>query len=227
MINKLFIYHKYQRYLSYILEKLIYLYDKDTGLHIKRIKLYSKLIAKELNCSKEFISEIELVSSLHDIGKIFISKKILNKEGKLTEIEFKKMKKHSLYGKYILTYLKFGDIAKNIAEFHHEHFNGKGYPHGLKGEEIPIEARIVSLVDIYDALRQKRCYKDALPHEQTLEILKNLSGDQLDIKVVDSFLKNQYKFNKIFEKFTIHKKSRSILSEISKKHYTRVDDEVI
>lgn len=219
MISKLFIYKKYQKYLSYILEKLIYLYDRDTGLHIKRIKLYSKVIAIELNYSKEFISEIELTSSLHDIGKIFISKNILNKKGKLTEKEFKIMKKHSLYGKYILNYLGFGNVAKNIAESHHEYFNGNGYPNNLKGEEIPIEARIVSLADVYDALRQKRCYKEAFSHEKTVNILKSLSGEQFDKKVVDSFLKNQYEFKIIFETFRNPQKFNNILFTILKKSY--------
>lgn len=208
MITKLFIYEKYQKYLTSILEKLIYLYDKETGLHIQRIRLYSLIVAIELNCSKEFVSEIFLVSTLHDIGKVFISKKILNKEGKLTEKEFKKIKKHTLYGKSILTYLGFRNIAKNIAKSHHEHFNGNGYPQRLKGEEIPIEARIVALVDVYDALRQKRSYKDAFSHEKTIEILKNLSGTQFDTSIVDSFLKNHSEFNEIFETFTKNNKKR-------------------
>ncbi|MGL4785664.1 MAG: HD-GYP domain-containing protein, partial [Cetobacterium sp.] len=197
------IHKKYQKLVSYILEFFIRLYDKDTWLHIKRIKLYSKEIALELECPISFISEISLVSSLHDLGKIFISKKILNKNGKLTKEEFDQMKKHSLYGEKILLYLGFGKVAKNIALYHHEHFDGNGYPNGLKGDLIPLEAKIVTLVDVYDALRQKRCYKNSFSHEKAIEIIKSQEGKQFERIVVKAFLKNNRKFNEIFEKMSL------------------------
>ncbi|MGL4800907.1 MAG: HD-GYP domain-containing protein [Cetobacterium sp.] len=197
------IHKKYQKLVSYILEFFIRLYDKDTWLHIKRIKLYSKEIALELECPISFISEISLVSSLHDLGKIFISKKILNKNGKLTKEEFDQMKKHSLYGEKILLYLGFGKVAKNIALYHHEHFDGNGYPSGLKGDLIPLEAKIVTLVDVYDALRQKRCYKNSFSHEKAIEIIKSQEGKQFERIVVKAFLKNNRKFNEIFEKMSL------------------------
>lgn len=197
------IHKKYQKLVSYILEFFIRLYDKDTWLHIKRIKLYSKEIALELECPISFISEISLVSSLHDLGKIFISKKILNKNGKLTKEEFDQMKKHSLYGEKILLYLGFGKVAKNIALYQHEHFDGNGYPNGLKGDLIPLEAKIVTLVDVYDALRQKRCYKNSFSHEKAIEIIKSQEGKQFERIVVKAFLKNNRKFNEIFEKMSL------------------------
>lgn len=200
------IHKKYQEWVSYILESFIKLYDKETWLHVKRIKLYSKEIAIELKCSNRLTSEISLFSSLHDLGKIFISKKILNKNKRLTEEEFDQMKKHSLYGEKILSCLGFGEVAKNIALYHHEHFNGNGYPKGLKMELIPLEARIVALVDVYDALRQKRCYKNSFSHEEAIEIIKSQNGKQFDEKIVEAFLKKSEKFNIIFEEMLIENK---------------------
>lgn len=202
------IHKKYQELVSYILEFLIRLYDKDTWLHVKRIKLYSKEIALELEYPSSLVSEISLVSSLHDLGKVFISKKILNKNGKLTKEEFNQMKKHSLYGKKILLYLGFGKVAKNIALYHHEHFDGNGYPKGLKDNSIPIEARIVALVDVYDALRQKRCYKKSFSHEEASEIIKSQEGKQFERIVVKAFLKNNRKFNEIFEKMSLEEEKK-------------------
>ncbi|MGL5664130.1 MAG: HD-GYP domain-containing protein, partial [Cetobacterium sp.] len=127
----------------------------------------------------------------------------LNKNGKLTKEEFNQMKKHSLYGEKILLYLGFGKVAKNIALYHHEHFDGHGYPNGLKGDLIPLEAKIVTLVDVYDALRQKRCYKNSFSHEKAIEIIKSQEGKQFERIVVKAFLKNNRKFNEIFEKMSL------------------------
>lgn len=194
------IYKKYIKILVCFLEFLIKVYDKDTWRHIKRIKQYTEIIVLDLGCPEKVISEILLTSSLHDIGKILIPKKILNKKGRLTEKEFIKMKRHTYYGERILFYLGFGKIPRNIALFHHEHYNGKGYPLELEGEVIPIEARIIALVDVYDALRQKRCYKESFSHEEAIEIIKNKAENQFDKKIVEIFLKNEDIFNDIFNK---------------------------
>lgn len=201
------IYKRYQEVLVYILEFLIKIYDKDTWLHVKRIKLYSKVLAIDLGCSDEFINDILLFSSLHDIGKIFIPKKILTKKDKLTEKEFVTMKKHSLLGERILFYLGVGEVARNIALYHHEHFDGNGYPHGLRGEMIPIEARIVALVDVYDALRQERCYKKSFSHREVVEVIKNQKDRQFDKDIIEVFIKNNSEFNSIFNRLTLNKKT--------------------
>ena len=173
--------------------------DEDTGNHILRVNLYSKFLAEKLGCNNKFIKEISEFASLHDVGKIAVSDSILKKPGKLTEEEFETMKKHVLYGYDLVKKMQLGNIAENIALYHHEKWNGKGYCFGLKEEEIPLEARIVALSDVYDALRQKRIYKDGFTHEEAIEIIKKESGEHFDPKIVEIFLKYNLEFKKIFK----------------------------
>ena len=173
--------------------------DCETGEHILRIKNYSILIAEELNCSKFFIKEIEKYSSLHDIGKIGVSEVIIKKPGKLDEKEFEEVKKHVKIGWKLIKDLRVSKIAENIILYHHEKYDGSGYAFGLKKEEIPLEARIVAIADVYDALRQKRCYKESYSHEKAVEIIKNERGKHFDPMIVDIFLKNNGKFKEIFD----------------------------
>lgn len=172
--------------------------DEDTGNHILRVNLYSKFLAEKLKCHKKFINEIGEYASLHDIGKIGIPDSILKKPGKLSPYEFEEMKKHVLFGKKLVDKMQLGPIAQNIALYHHERWNGKGYYYGLKNEEIPLEARIVALTDVYDALRQKRVYKNGFSHEEAIEIIKKERGQHFDPTLVDIFLKFNEEFNKIF-----------------------------
>lgn len=172
--------------------------DEDTGNHILRVNLYSKFLAEKLKCHKKFINEIGEYASLHDIGKIGIPDSILKKPGKLSPYEFEEMKKHVLFGKKLVDKMQLGPIAQNIALYHHERWNGKGYYYGLKDEEIPLEARIVALADVYDALRQKRIYKNGFSHEEAIEIIKKERGQHFDPTLVDIFLKFNEEFNKIF-----------------------------
>lgn len=172
--------------------------DEDTGNHILRVNLYSKFLAEKLKYHKKFIDEIGEYASLHDIGKIGIPDSILKKPGKLSPYEFEEMKKHVLLGKKLVDKMQLGVIAQNIALYHHEKWNGKGYCYGLKENEIPLEARIVALADVYDALRQKRVYKDGFSHEEAVEIIKKESGQHFDPTLVDIFLKFNEEFNKIF-----------------------------
>lgn len=172
--------------------------DLETGNHIKRLNLYSELLANKLGCSKKFYEEIGRVASLHDVGKIGIDRSILKKPGKLTEEEFKVIKEHPEIGYEIIKKSGVSIMAENIARYHHEKWDGSGYPCVLKGLEIPLEARIVSVVDVYDALRQKRVYKDGFTHEKAIEIIKNESGKSFDPNIVKIFLENEFKFERLF-----------------------------
>ncbi|WP_297597687.1 HD domain-containing phosphohydrolase [uncultured Cetobacterium sp.] len=172
--------------------------DTETGNHIKRLNLYSELLANKLGCSKKFCEEIGKVASLHDVGKIGIDRNILKKPGKLTEEEFEAIKVHSEIGYEIIKKSEISVMAENIARYHHEKWNGKGYPKGLKGEKIPLEARIVSVVDVYDALRQKRIYKDGFSHEKAIALIKAERGVSFDPKVVDIFIESDFKFERLF-----------------------------
>ena len=150
-------------------------FDENTGNHVKRVQILSKFLAEKLGMSERFVRRIYLYSALHDIGKIKVPVEILRKVGPLSEEEWEIMKKHTIWGAEILDGDKRFNFAKNIALYHHEKYNGKGYPYGLKGDEIPIEAQIVNIVDVYDALRSERPYKRALSHEESMNII--LKGD--------------------------------------------------
>lgn len=166
--------------------------DTDTAEHIRRISEYSKILAKELGLNNDDIYIIEHASIMHDVGKLGIPDKILLKPGKLTDEEMEIMKKHSLIGAKILENPS-SDImaaARKIALFHHERYDGSGYPYGLKGEDIPLMARIVAVVDVFDALVSKRCYKDAFTFEDAIAILRKGKGKHFDPKCVEAFEKN-------------------------------------
>jgi len=150
--------------------------DDDTGYHIKRVNEYSKLIAKRLGLGKNFIEEIYYCAQMHDVGKVYIPKNILCKRGKLTDEEFKMIKRHTTYGAEIIGDSPHLKMATDIALNHHERFDGSGYPNGKSGNKIPLSARIVMLADIYDALRSPRPYKPPFSHEKTYDIIVNGDG---------------------------------------------------
>lgn len=164
--------------------------DIETGAHIKRVSEYSAAIAKNLGMSPHEVELILYASPMHDIGKIGIPDHILLKKGKLTPKEWEIMKKHTIIGAQILSNSDFEllEVAKVIALTHHERYDGKGYPQGLKGEDIPIEGRIVSLADAFDALTSKRPYKPAFSIEKSISIIKEERGKQFDPNIVDTFL---------------------------------------
>lgn len=176
--------------------------DFETGNHIKRLNMYSELLANKMGCSKKFCDEIGSVASLHDVGKIGIDRSVLKKPGKLTEEEFEVIKTHPEIGYEIIKKSGVSMMAENIARYHHEKWNGEGYPKGLKGEEIPLEARIVSIVDVYDALRQKRVYKEGFDHRKSISIIKEESGKSFDPEIVKVFLENESKFERLFNSNT-------------------------
>ena len=180
--------------------------DPETGNHISRVGEYAQLIAKELGWSKERQNLMLLAAPLHDVGKIGTPESILLKPGKLDSDEVEIMKQHTQNGYDILSKSKYPvmQAAANIARCHHERWNGGGYPRGIKGTEIPIEARITSLVDVYDALRSKRPYKPEFDQEKTLSIM--LDGDgrtdpsHFDPELIGIFRKVAGKFDEIYLK---------------------------
>ncbi len=191
--------------------------DTETGAHIKRTKeyvnclseyLYENKIYKDV-VTREFISLVYRASPLHDIGKVAIPDNILKKPGKLTEEEFEIMKEHPKIGKEVLENAlgehednEFLKTALRISYYHHEKWNGEGYPNGLKGEEIPLEARMMALADVYDALISKRVYKDSISYEKSEQIIIDARGTHFDPVLVDAFIVLKDKFKEIATKIT-------------------------
>ncbi|MBF0203183.1 MAG: response regulator [Desulfamplus sp.] len=165
--------------------------DTDTGTHIWRMAAYSSAIASCMEWSVEMSAMLELAAPMHDIGKLGIPDAILKKTGPLTDEDWKIMKTHPQIGHSILSKstTPLFSMASDVALFHHEKWNGKGYPRGLKREEIPESARIVAVADVFDALTMKRPYKEAWPLERALEEIKASSGSHFDPEIVKCFLK--------------------------------------
>ena len=191
--------------------------DDDTGNHLNRVRYYSKTLAEDIakeTGSREltplFIDNILLTSPLHDIGKVGIPDFVLLKPGRLDEKEYGIMKKHTEIGYEALSaatekypnaeYLK---MSAEIALYHHEKYDGSGYPYGLKGEDIPLAARIVALADVYDALVSKRVYKSAMPHDMAKSIILAEKGKHFDPVVVEAFLRCEKEFLEILDRYKI------------------------
>jgi PAS domain S-box-containing protein len=194
------------------LAKLAEYRDQDTGAHLERIREYTRVLTQELAgkpglqhlITPSFLEDITLSSVLHDIGKVGIPDDILLKPGKLSEEEFEVMKMHCVYGRDALAEaqrdagnVSFLTMGQEIAHFHHEKWDGTGYPMGLAGVDIPISARIVALADVYDALTSRRCYKQAFSHEQAKEIILENEGCHFDPQVIEAFLKQEPNFKRI------------------------------
>lgn len=206
-----------QNSLIIVLADMVESRDQNTGDHVKNTAEYTQIIMNEMVkegiykdlLTPEFISDVYHSAPLHDVGKISISDTILNKPGKLTDEEFENMKTHSKVGAMIIErvmnsipqsdtgYLK---EAKNLAMYHHEKWDGTGYPTGLSGEDIPLSARIMAVADVFDALISERSYKKAFSFEKAIEIIKESSGTHFDPNIVKAFLNAEDEVRKIANK---------------------------
>ncbi|SDU53085.1 response regulator [Desulfobacula phenolica] len=194
--------------------------DNETGAHIMRTQFYIKALAEKLMAREEYRdhlnpARVDLLfksAPLHDIGKVGIADNILLKPGKLTDVEFDEMKNHTVYGrdtiikaesafagKYTTSFL---NLAKEIAYTHHEKWNGKGYPEGISGNNIPLSGRLMAIADVYDALISKRVYKSAFSHEKAVKIILEEKGHHFDPVIVDVFFEIQAQFKSIADKFS-------------------------
>jgi len=191
--------------------------DKETGNHLKRCREFVQILADELALlpkfrsylTPDYIADIVRASLLHDIGKVGIPDAILLKKGRLDAEEFEIIKTHCELGASILNeaeakleFRSFLTIARKITLAHHERWDGKGYPFGMRGEEIPISARIMALADVYDALTSRRCYKSAVSHQETVSIIRQERGKQFDPDVCDAFLRREKEFLEVSKSLT-------------------------
>jgi HD-GYP domain-containing protein (c-di-GMP phosphodiesterase class II) len=194
--------------------KLTHLRDPETGSHLDRMSRYSRLIANALaekyQLDDVYIEHIFMFSPLHDIGKIAIPDNILLKPGKLDDNETNIMRTHAIKGREIIDdilknfyfeHIQHMDVLRNIAEYHHEAINGSGYPLGIKGDEIPLEARIVAVADVFDALTSVRPYKEAWDNNKAIETLRQLAGETLDQDCVNALINNMDQVEEIQKQF--------------------------
>lgn len=188
--------------------------DQSTGDHIKNTAAYTRIIMDELRkeghytdqLTDEYCADVFRSAPLHDIGKIRIPDAVLNKPGKLTDEEFALMKQHTTYGGDVIektrpasANISFLDVAKDLATYHHEWWNGRGYPEGLKGEEIPLSARIMAVADVFDALVSKRCYKPGFGFEKSMDIIREEAGTHFDPLVDGAFLNAADEVRKVLD----------------------------
>ncbi|MEW9698484.1 GAF and HD-GYP domain-containing protein [Paenibacillus sp. SI8] len=178
--------------------------SKETGNHVKRVAEYSYVLALGLGMSQEEADLLKMASPMHDIGKVAIPDEVLKKPGKLTDEEFKIMQNHTLIGYHLLknSSRRILKTAAIVAKEHHEKWNGKGYPHGLKGEDIHIYGRITALADVFDALGSERVYKNAWDLDRILNLFKEERGEHFDPKVVDTFFEQLPRILKIRDTYT-------------------------
>jgi putative two-component system response regulator len=193
--------------------------DPETGAHLERVRSYCRVLAQHLGSVEKYRREITpeyarliyLTSPLHDIGKVGIPDSVLLKPGRLSDREFEIMKTHTSIGAQTLDAalrefpgVKFLEMGRDIAAYHHERMDGQGYPHGLRDNDIPLCARIVALADVYDALTSKRVYKAAFTHDIARDLIVRESGTHFDPDLVDAFLQTEEKFISIHNRLGEH-----------------------
>ena len=212
----------------YSLVKLAESRDDSTGAHIERVAQICRLLASNLRKKKkyrdyvddDYIEKITQVSPLHDIGKVGIPDHILLKPGRLSEEEYEVMKTHTTIGAKTLLEVKekfpdnrFLDMAISITHFHHEKWDGTGYPRGLSATAIPLSARIMAVADVYDALRSKRVYKEAFSHAKSVQIIKEESGKSFDPEMVEIFMEIHEEIGKIYDRYSGNQVRTHVLLE--------------
>ena len=198
------------------LAKLAEYRDADTGEHLYRIQTFTVLLGKELAknptykgyITNDYLKDLQLSSILHDIGKVGIHDSILQKPGSLTTEEFDEIKQHPIIGCNVINEIEkkisgrsLYVLGREIALYHHEKWDGSGYPKGLEGRDIPLSARIIALVDVYDALTSERCYKTAMSHDEAVDIILKGRGTHFDPEIVDAFLHISGNFIRLPEQF--------------------------
>ena len=195
--------------------------DAYTHGHSMRVTLYSLMLAKTLYPDdEEFLQNIEIAGLLHDVGKISIPQRIICKPGKLTDEEFQIMKSHPVCSEKLVDNIKqLGQIGTWV-KAHHERWDGRGYPDGLKGEEIPLSARIVAIADTYDSMTSTRSYRKALEHEVAIEEIKKCSGTQFDPELAQKFIDMQDKIKEAKEDPEKFYKQYSVLQKLIDKGIT-------
>lgn len=201
--------------------------DPATGEHLRRMKHLARVLAEALQThpnyravvTPEFVKQIEISAMLHDIGKVGISDAILLKPGKLTAIERQEIQQHPLISSQCLRRIEeklgsanFLEMAHEIALYHHERWDGLGYPFGRRGENIPLTARIVAIADVYDALVSERVYKPAFPHEQCVSMIREGAGTQFDPELVKVFLSIERRFADVSDRIRRNDPSLSMQS---------------
>jgi response regulator RpfG family c-di-GMP phosphodiesterase len=169
------------------LAQTIELKDPSTKGHCDRVAVYAQIIAEAMRIPKEAQRQIKYGSWLHDCGKIGVPEAILNCTGRLTDLEFETMKMHTCWGADVAEKAHLSEITRDIIHHHHERYDGTGYPAGLRGEAIPVETRIVSVADVYDALTMDRPYRKGYPYPEARAMVRALSGTSLDPEIVEVF----------------------------------------
>ena len=183
--------------------------DVETGEHVLRTGIFVEMLTRDAikdgiyrdQLNEQFVSKMTTLAPMHDIGKIVVSDKILRKPGRLTPEEYEQMKKHAAVGGDVIREVLEGvtnddylSFASDIATYHHERWDGKGYPKGLKGEQIPLAARIMAIADVFDALVSQRCYKEPFSFDESVKIIEEGAGTQFDPNLVGVFLRHRSEF---------------------------------
>lgn len=191
------------------LASLIESRDTETGDHVSRTGAFVETLARDAikdgvytaTLNERYVDMLRMLAPMHDVGKIVVSDKILRKPGKLTDEEYEQMKKHASAGGTVIREVLSGvadeeylSLAADIATFHHEKWDGTGYPAGLSGENIPLSARIMAIADVFDALVSKRCYKEPIPVEEAFKIIEEDAGKHFDPKLAEIFLRHREDF---------------------------------
>src|SRR6476660_3331914 len=186
--------------------------DQTTHGHVRRTQIYAREMGKLFSVTESEIQALHAGALLHDIGKLAVPEYILNKPGKLTEAEFAKMKIHPTVGGDILKRVNFPYPVEDIVRYHHEKWDGSGYPKGLKGEAIPLIARIISVLDFYDATRCDRPYRKGMKREESLALLNSMTGSAFDRKVVEKFIAHVEEFDRLIDSQDIKEQVASATS---------------